>query len=192
MNSVRIVMVLTVVGVISGGLLSVVFGFAEPLIQENRRRATQAAVREVVPGTVSVKNEKIDGLIVFKALGKNGKLLGHAFPSEFSGFQGKIKIMVGMDRQLEKVTGLVVLENIETPGLGNKIVAKSWRDLFVGLSAKTGMRLVKNKVADKEQNEVEAITGATISSQAVLDGANRQIKQVRKAIAGARRAGRIR
>lgn len=192
MKSVRIILILTIIGVISGGLLAVVFRFAEPLIQENRRRATQAAVREVVPGTEGVESEKIDGLTVFKGLGKNGKLLGYAFPTEFSGFQGKIKIMVGMDRRLEKVTGLVVLENIETPGLGNKIVDKSWRNRFVGLSAKTGMRLVKNKVADQEQNEVEAITGATISSQAVLDGANRQIKQVRKAIVGARRAGRIR
>lgn len=184
MKSVRIVIALTVVGVVSGGLLSVVFGFAEPLIQENRRRATQAAVREVVPGTQSVKSAKIDGLTVFKGLDKDGKLLGYAFPAEFSGFQGKIKIMVGIDPQLEKVTGLVVLENIETPGLGNKIVDKSWRDRFIGLSGKTEMRLVKNQAADKEQNEVEAITGATISSQAVLDGANRQIKQVREAIAG--------
>lgn len=183
MNSVRIVIILTIIGVVSGGLLSVVFGFADPLIQANRRRETQAAVRAVVPGAEKVEREKINGVEVFKGLNDNGDLLGYAFPAEFTGFQGKIKIMVGTDAKLEKVTGLEVLENVETPGLGNKIVDESWRDRFKGLSARTDMVLVKNQAANREQNEVEAITGATISARAVVVGANAQIKKVREAIA---------
>ena len=185
MSAVRIVIVLTMVAVLSGGSLAVVFGFADPLIQANRRRETREAVMAVVPGTARIeRGRRVKGEIVFRVLDKNGRLLGYAFPTEFSGFQGKIKIMVGMDSKLETITGLVVLENVETPGLGNKISDKSWRDGFRGLSGEEEIRLVKNQAADREQNEVEAITGATISSQAVVKGATARIMEVRKAVTG--------
>lgn len=182
MKAVRIVIILTIIGILSGGILSVVFSYANPLIQENRRRATNEAVKTVVPGTSKVESERRENLLVYKGLDSEGKLQGYAFTADFSGFQGKIRIMIGVDPGFERITGLDVLENIETPGLGNKIVAKSWLDGFNGLSAVQEMTLVKNQAADKKNNEVEAITGATISSQAVVDGANAELARVRQAM----------
>ncbi len=180
MKAVRIIIILTIVGLLSGGVLSVVFSYANPLIQENRRRATNAAVKTVVPGTSKVEPEQRGDILLYKGLDGQGKLRGYAFSAEFSGFQGKIRIMIGVDPGFDKIMGLDVLENIETPGLGNKIVAKSWRDGFIGLNATQEIDLVKNQTADKGKNEVEAITGATISSQAIVDGANAELARVRE------------
>jgi len=182
MKAVRIVIILTMVGLLSGGVLSVVFSYANPLIQENRRRATNESVKTVVPGTLKVESERRGDILLYKGIGSGDKLRGYAFSTEFSGFQGKITIMIGVDPGFEKITGLDILENIETPGLGNKIVAKSWREGFVGLSATQEMSLVKNQTADKGKNEVEAITGATISSKAIVDGANAELARVRRSM----------
>lgn len=182
MKSVKIVIILTIVGLVSGGTLAVVFSYANPLIQENKRLATNEAVKTVVPGASTVKPERRKGVQIYRGLDSDGRLKGYAFPAEFSGFQGKIRIMIGVDPDFTKITGLDVLENIETPGLGNKIVDESWRSGFNGLNAGEGMSLVKNQTADRSANEVEAITGATISSQAVVDGANAELVKVREAV----------
>ncbi len=175
-------MILTIIGVVSGGALAIVFSYAEPLILENRKRAINKAVKAVVPGASQIKSEKSGDILIYRGIDGGGRVIGYAFRTEFSGFQGKIAIMIGMDARLEEVTGLEVLENIETPGLGNKIDEQSWRNGFAGLSGLSEMILVKNIAANKQQNEIEAITGATISSQAVVDGANAMIDEVRRAV----------
>lgn len=183
MKGFKIVLVLVIVGILSGGSLAVVFGFANPLIKENRRRATEEAVRHVLPGTRKFETRKVKGLTIYRGMDTRGRLLGYAFAAERSGFQGKIQMMIGADAKLENITGLVILANVETPGLGNKIGEKSFHDRFIGLGLGEKIIIVKNEKADRAQNEVEAITGATISSRAVVDGANEEIAKVRKALA---------
>lgn len=175
-------MILTIIGVVSGGALAIVFSYADPLIQENRIKAINKAVKTVVPGASQIKSEKSGDILIYRGMDGDGSVIGYAFRTEFSGFQGKIAIMIGMDARFEEVTGLEVLENIETPGLGNKIAEQTWRDGFAGLSGLSEMMLVKNITAKKQRNEIEAITGATISSQAVVDGANAMIDKVRRAV----------
>jgi electron transport complex protein RnfG len=182
MSAARIILVLTIIGVISGAALSVVFGFVNPQIQENRRVATNEAVKNVVPGAVKVESEKRDGETIFKGMDKDGRLLGYAFTAEFSGFQGKITAMIGMDTGFKKVTGLDILENVETPGLGQKVSSESWQDQFKGLNGAKEIMVVKYQTPDKSRNEVEAVTGATISSKSVVKGVNERISQIREAV----------
>ena len=94
--------------------------------------------------------------------------IGYAIPGAGPGFQDTIKLLYGYRPESKKVVGMEVLESRETPGLGDKI----YKDLaFVGafadLPIEPIIEVVKKgrKVSD---NQVDAITGATISSRAVV------------------------
>ena len=89
---------------------------------------------------------------------------GWAMEVRPSGFGGEITLMVGVSSTFE-VTGVQVISHAETPGLGavaaDKTAAgEAFRDSFAGLS---GTLTVGN---------IDALTGATITSQAIVDGVN--------------------
>ena len=117
---------------------------------------------------------------------KEGNELGYALPYEGNGFQGKIRLMVGVTNDLGKVVGLRVLEQVETPGLGTKIVTDpsdkanpEWfPGQFNGVITSPLITVVKNAKPSKD-SEIMAITGATISSKAVVDIINSGIKELR-------------
>jgi electron transport complex protein RnfG len=71
---------------------------------------------------------------------------------------------------------MIVLEQLETPGLGAEIDGEKFVSQFRGLATRPPISYVKGKAPEKD-NEVQAITGATISSKAVVDIINKTIKQ---------------
>ena len=77
-----------------------------------------------------------------------------------------------------KITGIFVLDQKETPGLGNKIVTDEWRGQFIAKSTAVPLTAVKSKAS--AESEIDAITGATISSKAVTDAINAAVKDLRK------------
>lgn len=184
MDSWRLIVVLLVIGALAGGLLGLVYQKMYPQIVKNRQEALKQAVLQVLPGAKAFKKVKKDKLVVYQGVTAKKKPVGWAFEVNTPGFQGIIKIMVGTDIGFNKIRGLVVLENVETPGLGARITEESFRKQFIALSAKEDIILVKNQAPVKERNEVEAISGATISSRSVVEGLNKQLAKVRKAVKG--------
>ena len=180
MKAARIIGIMTVIGFISGGLLAWVFAVANPLIIKHRQEATRAAVKAVLPGAKTVKKVSRDGSTIYVGSDAKGAPVGNAFEVEGTGFQGKIKMMVGMDSSFNKMLGLKILDNVETPGLGARITEGPFQEQFKGLSGASEIVLLKNQAPDKLKNQVEAITGATISSRAVVAGLNDDIAKVRK------------
>src|SRR4030042_4312708 len=91
--------------------------------QENQRRALNEAIGEVVPGTARSETVSIEGYDreVYKCLGEDGRPTGWAIDAAGMGFADKIRLVVGLSPDATTITGLKVIENIETPGLGNKI-----------------------------------------------------------------------
>lgn len=186
MNSgiLKMLVVLTAIGLISGGSLAGVYKAASPLIEKNRIEELKKAIFEVLPEAKSYKELENNGLLVYQGLDDDNKPVGIAFEAEGSGFQAKIKMMVGIDNEFDKLKGMKVLYQIETPGLGNKIEFDSFRDQFKGLSVHPEIGYVKNRKPDKP-NDIQAITAATISSVAVVKIINKEIKRVSKAFKGA-------
>lgn len=174
----RMMIVLSCVGLISGLVLSLVFNYAQPLIQENKERALKQAIFSIFPRGQEYVVETIKEKEIYKALDSSGNLLGYAFTAQGSGYQGKIKLMVGMDPNLKTIDGIVVLESQETPGLGGKIKEAKFKTQFKGLKTLPKIKLVKNKPPGPGQ--VQAITGATISSQSVVDILNEEIARIRE------------
>lgn len=177
-NVTKMLVVLLVIGVVSGGLLAYISDWATPIIKENARLETERAVLEVHPG--STKQIKIDnaGFELYQVMNDQGDITGYAMPNEGTGFQGKVKIMMGVTPELDEITGLKVLDQVETPGLGAEIVKDYFTERFKAISTQPEIKSVKGKKPENP-NEIEAITGATISSVAVVKIMNDGIKKVK-------------
>ena len=114
-----------------------------------------------------------------KAVNANGQCLGWAFICQGAGFQDKIKVVLAVDVAFEKIAGFGVLFSNETPGFGDKIKRQFYRNQFAGAPA---TELTLSKIGDDKiiDAEIVAISGATVSSEAVVTILNNYIAQVKK------------
>lgn len=102
---------------------------------------------------------------VYEARYPDGKLAGWVAKASGQGYADKIELLIGFDPLAKRITGIFILDQKETPGLGNKIITIDWRKQFKNL--KTTQPIVVSKKRTKAPNEIDAITGATISSRSV-------------------------
>ena len=94
-----------------------------------------------------------------------GETIGHAMKVVASGSQGNIEMVVGVDAE-GAVTGVSIVKNSETSGIGSKVMENEngVLDQFIGKSAADGALVVGTNV--------DAISGATVSSRGVTTGVN--------------------
>jgi len=156
-------------------------------IQENQSKALNEAIAEVVPELASTEELEIDGRRVFKCLGADGSLVGWAVQSSGGGFVDKITLVVGLNSAADAITGLKVIEQVETPGLGNKIAEAWWDDQYDGMDASRKITVIKGE-AKPGENQIEAITGATWSSRFVTDIVNAVMVELRPKLEAHRQA----
>jgi electron transport complex protein RnfG len=123
---------------------------------------------EIMPGIIqTAKAGKAIHYPIFR-VDVDEQLAGWVIKASGQGYSGNIELLLGLDPLAETITGLFVLEQKETPGLGNKIISTDWRDQFI--DKKTSQPLMLTKSRRQEQTsggyDIDAITGATISSRA--------------------------
>jgi electron transport complex protein RnfG len=189
-STAMLVIVLTLVCLVSALALALVNSLTEDRIAEQRRLAKLRAVTEALPRddvqydndpskdviTLSEWKEK-DGTSKEIYLGKKqGEILGVAFTAVGEGYGGFITIMMGVDLA-GKITGIEILEHLETPGLGANIESPElFRNQFKGKHPPEGKQLIVVKAGmGKEENkdwEIEALTGATVSPRGVVQAVN--------------------
>ncbi len=178
-KSLNMMIVLVATGLFSGGILSVVYQKTKPEIEYQKSKVLKEGIFAVLPDAVDYKEIKKGELVVYQGIDKDGKKIGIAFLGEGSGFQGKIRMIIGVDQKLRNFSGVRILESIETPGLGGKIMEEGFQKQFKGIIAEAFIEYVKNRKPEKS-NEIQAITGATISSKAVVDIINQRIEFVKQ------------
>ncbi len=173
------ILTLGVAGLVSGLTIVGIYELTLPTITENKARELREAVFQVVPGSASLERlALVDGALaaqeegpepaVFAAQDEQGRLVGYAIPAEGAGFQDTIRLIYGVDRGLERVTGMRVLESRETPGLGDKIIKdQAFVGAFEDLAVSPVITLVPNGKS-AEPHHVDSITGATISARAIV------------------------
>lgn len=176
-TAVQMIVTLVVIGIISGALLSELSGWAAPKIAAHRKAATEKAIFLVQPEADKYKKIESLDFEIYEVF-DHEMTIGYALPYSGSGFQGNIRLMIGLDNDLETIIGMRVLEQVETPGLGTKVTEKSFTDQFLGLFAIPQIESVKGAKPSKD-NEIEAITGATISSKAVVRIINKGLDELR-------------
>jgi electron transport complex protein RnfG len=180
-TSARLVATLGFAGLLSGLIIVTVFEVTLPTITAYKAKVLREAVFEVLPGIANMqrlvlrdgrlapkdKAEK-DEEAVFGGYDAHGHLVGYAIPSAGPGFQDTIALLYGYLPAERKVVGMEILQSRETPGLGDKIYKDaSFVANFDALPIDPEIVTVK-KGTKAAPNEVDAITGATISSKAVV------------------------
>ncbi len=181
-------------GALAGFLIVFVFGATQPTIQAYKARVLAEAVREVLaepdrydtlyvvdgaltrdlpPGATAADVERV-------YLGyRDQRPIGYAVETAKPGFQDVIRLIYGFDATAQRLLGMQVLENKETPGLGDKIVKDT---AFVAEFADvptplTGLKSGRKDDADAP-GEVDMITGATISSRTVIAAINESLERL--------------
>lgn len=163
-DMVKMGLILLLITAVSGLVLGVTNSMTEGIILE-RAMAGDLASLQVLLGDADsfepVTGEDVDAVSFVKEVfaGKQGnEVVGYAIKLATTGYAGPVEIMVGITTGA-RVTGVEILSHSETPGLGTRITEQEFRDQFVGLDA-------------SGDANVDVISGATVSSNAVINGVN--------------------
>lgn len=148
-------------------------------IEENKRRETSDQIPNLVPSaTRSVEYVSPDGKIAHKAFDGKDEHCGWVIKGVGQGFADKIEVLIGLNKDADRITGLYVLDQKETPALGDRIREPQWRGQFEGLDASRTVTVTKTAPAAGE-NEIQAVSGATVSSNSVCNIVNNAAGQFR-------------
>jgi electron transport complex protein RnfG len=170
-------------GALAGLLIVFVFVGTEPAIRAHKAEVLRLAIQEVLKGPDSYDTlfvvegrleeepppgadlETLDQLYV--GYGSDGSQIGFAIAAGEPGFQDVIQLIFGYDAVNHSLLGMKVLESKETPGLGDKIEKdQDFVQQFDGVT--TPLEGVNARRATGDEHEIDFITGATISSRAVV------------------------
>jgi len=186
-NIIKLSIFLTIITVIAAIALAGVNSVTKPLIEEQRRRATQNALFEVLPDATEGVYIDIGGEVEgFKEgevfTGYTGKdttgLAGLAFKAFGKAYSSTIETMVGIDEN-GNIKGIKVLFQQETPGLGTKIEEVRYRETVCWFQEQFKNKSSETVAVDKDDGEIVSVTGATISSRAIAKSINDGFKIIK-------------
>ncbi|WP_157151676.1 FMN-binding protein [Brachyspira sp. SAP_772] len=170
----KAVISVTITALIAGFLLSFVYSSFEKDILANNEKTVLNGVKAVIPDADNIEGPINDATYPYY-IGKkaDGSVAGYAVLSSAGGYNGQNKVLVGFSGDATTVTGIVVTEQAETPGLGAKIVEESFRNQFTNKSSVVPLTVVKGiKPEEALDAQIAAISGATISSTSVITAVN--------------------
>ena len=153
---------LVTIGIISALLLTFVYEWTTPYIEANQAQARKQAINEVLPDVEEVEEVEKNSNLFYEGYDADGNQIGVAFQNSGGGYNGAIEIMIGVDPESDKIYKISILNHQETPGLGARITENDFKSNFEDKPF-GDYNVVKNPPA--EETEVQAIAGATISSE---------------------------
>ncbi len=184
-KTLQIIVVLTGVAILAGGILTVYAVYTQPMIEKNAQLAIQNAIKEVLPQTAAYNIlKKLPETVIYETKDEQGNLGGYAVYQIGTGFADRIVLIFGLEPDLKRISGLKILEQKETPGLGaliedEEVFLKFWKNKEY---LAEGFKYAKPPKSAEQLavNEINAISGATISSRSVTEIVNKAIKIVRQ------------
>lgn len=195
-SSFKLIITLGIAGFLSGIILVASFLYTKPIIAANKAEALRLAIYEVLPHTKSFLVLTLDGeglrlateaeekgdALIYMGQDAAGETTGFAIPGEEPGYQDLIRVLYGYHPVEKKIIGLKVLDSKETPGLGDKIYKDAdFQQNFLSLTVHPSIEVIKKGEKAKD-NQMEAITGATISSKTIGRLLNSSMAQWQSAI----------
>jgi len=176
-ETLKIIFVLTFVCVVCSFFLSLTFSSAKQKISLNEKKLIEESIIKIAPLTKKIKNIPDTAETIYALFGENSQLSGYAFTASGQGYQGTIKILGVSNPVLNRLVGIEIIEAVETPGLGAKIAETPFLNQFKGLNIATKILCTKKEIT--KDNQIEAITGATISSNAVTRILNNRLTDLK-------------
>lgn len=171
----RPTIILLIICAIAGGTLALIYQQTAPVIAKNKKAEEELARREVLTLASEFQPVKSDSdTLLYKGLDEEGKLVGYVFTCEEEGYGGIIQTMVGIDT-LFQISGIKVISQQETPGLGANCTTPEFTEQFIGKNPEVLM-------VKKDGGEIEAISGATITSRAITDAIREKFSIIKKTI----------
>jgi electron transport complex protein RnfG len=158
-------------------------------IEQNKAAKLNDLTKALVPGAEVFQPVEADIQVklpdgaqekakIFEVLSGDKQRLGWSFNAHGSGFAGPVELVVAVDREFEKIMGFDVLASSETPGFGDQIKSDYYRKQYAGAPAEQ-LALTKTGNPGVADTQIVAITGATVSSQAVVDIVNTFLTQIK-------------
>lgn len=175
-NPVVLSAVLLVISLVVALLLAFTNTITKDKIAENTLKEQNEAKQQVMPkasGFVDFEYSSGSVKAVYQAV-SGEQMVGWCVSVAPSGYGGAIDMMVGINPDMS-VSGIKVVSNSETAGLGAKCTDEDFSGQFAGKTAP--LSVIKN--GNAADNEIVAITGATVTSKAVTQGVNDAIEAVR-------------
>lgn len=176
----KLLLVTAVAGLILGGAFLV----TKDPIAKQVAKTNSDAMKEVLPKADSfeIMDGKSKGNVTEVNEGKKSSdVSGYAIKVLTKGYGGQIEMMVGVSKEGE-VKGIKILSHSETPGLGANAPQPKFSGQFKGKPTDKKLEVVKTAPANK--SEVQAITGATITSRAVTKGVNEAVDYYKSELKG--------
>lgn len=156
-------LVLVLICAIVGFLLGTVDNLTLPTILANREARAQATYSALIPEAAGFEELPCDVPGVTACMQAEGGL-GYAIIAQSKGYSSQVPMAVAIDDE-GAITSVIGMSNTETPGLGTKVQLPAFTEQFVGRAAEP-MTI----------DDIDAITGATISSKAALAAINEAIE----------------
>jgi electron transport complex protein RnfG len=164
---VRYGLVLAIICIVAAGLLAGVNSLTKDKILQQAQAEEEASLKEVMPAGASFEAIKSDNdTLYYKVYDESKNFIGIAFKASGKGYSSIIETMVGMLKD-GTITAIKILSQNETPGLGARVSEPGFTSQFT---------------RKKDLIEVEAITGATISSKAVIDSVQKKAEELKELI----------
>lgn len=173
----QIAMNLAAACLVSGIIIAAVYFVTAPVAAKKAVIVKNQAMKALVKDADTFK--PIQGKTDWYEAQKGGKTIAYVVPSESKGFGGAIKFLVSVTPD-GKVIDFNILSHNETPGLGDNAQKESFRSKLWGKKAED-LEVTKDPANTKN---VQAMTGATISSRAVTKGVREAVEQVVKYAGG--------
>ena len=184
-------LILALICAAASAALAAVNALTRPKIIAQLKLEEENSLKEVLPqGVKFVPVKSAADVLYYKVYNQEDQLIGLAFKAQGKGYSSTVETMVGMDKD-GSINAIKVLNQNETPGLGARIVEirddnTIWDLLRGKKNKKTEMQpwfqeQFKGKKPDNLK-EIQAITGATISSKAVIDSVQKKAQEVKKAV----------
>ena len=167
---VKVALRLLIIMVVAGLCLGATYAVTQEPIAEQQRIQAENARRAVLPDAASFEEVQLPapGSITacYRGIDASGSPCGYAFSVDAKGFGGTVGLTVGVSDGA--ITGVRIGSHSETPGLGAKAADEAFYGQFAG---KSGELTVTTTGAVTDQ-EINAITAATITSKAVTGAVN--------------------
>jgi len=155
---------------LSGAVIAGTYSITAPVAAQESIKQKEKAMQELVPGAQSFK--PVPGKPDWYAAMKDGKIAAYVVPAESKGYGGAIKMVAAVSPD-GKAIDYKILSHNETPGLGDGATKPSFRKQFAGKSSED--LVVVKTPTDKN---IQALTGATITSRAVTSGIKKAVEEV--------------
>ena len=166
---IKITLNLVIVYLIGGFILAFVYAKASPLIYKNSEEAKKVALKKLMPDADDIKRigdwKPHEKHAEYYVADKGGAVIGYVVQSFGKGYSSYIDTLIAVDKDF-KVQSISILHHGETPGLGDEIEADWFQKQFKDKSL-DHLKVIKGDTKE----DIQAISGATISSRAVTEDA---------------------